>query len=429
MIENFAFETIYMLYVISKTACNKLNYLNKFENSINKLKAEGRYRVFNETQRKVGLHPLAIWNNNTIKSEITVWCSNDYLGMSQNTHITNTMIDAVREMGTGSGGTRNISGNSSAIVELEKELATLHEKEKAITFSSGYVANEATISTLLQILDDAIVFSDEKNHASIISGIKKSKAHKEIFKHNDLEELEKSIKKYPYDKAKVIIFESVYSMDGDIGNLEGIVKIAKKYNAMTYVDEVHAVGMYGNKGAGISEQLGLSHSIDILQGTLGKAYGTMGGYIASTNLICDAIRSYASGFIFTTAMPPALAKTATESIKYLKESSVERSMQQKNVILLKEQLKSNNISFLNNKSHIVPVMVNDPIRCTEISNILLNSFGHYIQPINYPTVAAGTERLRITPGPLHTEKMISELVFALKKAFQETEHINFKKPA
>jgi 5-aminolevulinate synthase len=394
------------------------------------LKFEGRYRVFNETQRKVGFHPLAIWNNNKTRSDIIVWCSNDYLGMSQNKQIINSMIDAVKEMGTGSGGTRNISGNSSAIVELESELATLHQKEKAIVFSSGYVANEATISTLLKILDDdAVVFSDEKNHASIISGIKKSNAHKEIFKHNDLNELEKLIKKYPYDRAKVIIFESVYSMDGDIGNVEGIVKIAKKYNAMTYVDEVHAVGMYGKTGAGISELLGISDSIDIVQGTLGKAYGTMGGYITSNDLICDAIRSYASGFIFTTALPPALAKTATQSIKYLKDSSVERHQQQKNVMLLKKQLSDNNINYLDSESHIIPVMVNDPRRCKEISNILLNEFGHYIQPINYPTVPAGTERLRITPGPLHTEKMITELTFALKKAFRKTEHINFEKPA
>ena len=374
-------------------------------------------------------YSLAIWNNNSITSDITVWCSNDYLGMSQNKYITNSMINSVKEMGTGSGGTRNISGNSSAIVELERELASLHQKEKAIVFSSGYVANESAISTLLQILDDAIVFSDEKNHASIISGIKKSDAHKEIFKHNDLNELEKLIKKYPYDRAKVIIFESVYSMDGDIGNIEGIVKIAKKYNAMTYVDEVHAVGMYGKTGAGISEQLGISDSIDIIQGTLGKAYGTMGGYITSTDLICDVIRSYASGYIFTTALPPALAKTATQSVKYLKNSDIERSLQQKNVMLLKKQLSDNNINYLDSKSHIIPVMVNNPIRCKEISNILLNEFGHYIQPINYPTVPAGTERLRITPGPLHTEKMITELTFALKKAFRKTEHINFEKPA
>ncbi|MDC1356958.1 5-aminolevulinate synthase [Pseudomonadota bacterium] len=406
-----------------------MNYSDKFRNSINKLKFEGRYRVFNETKRKVGFHPLAIWNNNSITSDIIVWCSNDYLGMSQNKYVTNSMINSVKEMGTGSGGTRNISGNSSAIVELERELASLHQKEKAIVFSSGYVANEAAISTLLQILDDAIVFSDEKNHASIISGIKKSDAHKEIFKHNDLNELEKLIKKYPYNRSKVIIFESVYSMDGDIGNIEGIVKIAKKYNAMTYVDEVHAVGMYGKTGAGISEQLDISDSIDIIQGTLGKAYGTMGGYITSTDLICDVIRSYASGYIFTTALPPALAKTATQSLKYLKNSDVERSLQQKNVMLLKKQLSDNNINYLDNKSHIIPVMVNNPIRCTEISNILLNEFGHYIQPINYPTVPAGTERLRITPGPLHTEKMIAELTFSLKQAFKKTEHINFKKPA
>ena len=406
-----------------------MNYNNKFKNSINKLKIEGRYRIFNETQRKVGSHPSAIWNNNSTKSNVIVWCSNDYLGMSQNKQITKAMINAVKEMGTGSGGTRNISGNSSAIVELERDLAALHQKEKAIVFSSGYVANEATISTLLKILDDAIVFSDEKNHASIISGINKSNANKEIFKHNDIEQLESLIKKYPYDRAKVIIFESVYSMDGDIGDIEGIIKIAKKYNAMTYIDEVHAVGMYGKTGAGISEQLGISNSIDIIQGTLGKAYGTMGGYITSTDLICDAIRSYASGFIFTTAMPPALAKTSAQSIKYLKDSCVERSLQQKNVILLKKQLSDNNITYLDNKSHIIPVMVNDPIRCKEISNILLNEFGHYIQPINHPTVPAGTERLRITPGPLHTEKMITELTFALKKAFRKTEHINFEKPA
>jgi 5-aminolevulinate synthase len=406
-----------------------LKYSDKFENSIKKLKFEGRYRVFNETQRKVGLHPFAVWHKNSTKSDITVWCSNDYLGMSQNKLITESMIDAVKEMGTGSGGTRNISGNSSAIVELERELATLHQKEKAIVFSSGYVANEATISTLLHILDDAIVFSDEKNHASIISGIKKSNADKKIFNHNDLKQLESLIKKYPYNRPKVIIFESIYSMDGDIGNIEGIVKIAKKYNAMTYVDEVHAVGMYGKTGAGISEQLDIGDSIDIIQGTLGKAYGTMGGYITSTDLICDVIRSYASGYIFTTALPPALAKTATQSIKYLKNSDVERSLQQKNVMLLKKQLSDNNINYLDGKSHIVPVMVNDPIRCKEISNILLNEFGHYIQPINHPTVPAGTERLRITPGPLHTENMITELTFALKKAFRKTEHISLKKPS
>ncbi len=407
----------------------KLNYSETFEKSINKLKSQGIYRYFNEIQRKVGNHPLATWNNHSLKSEITVWCSNDYLGMSQNKLITNSMIEAVRDMGTSSGGTRNISGNSSAIVELESELATLHLKERAIVFSSGYVANESTISTLLEILEDAVVFSDEKNHASIISGIKKSKAKKEIFKHNDIDHLESLVKKYSYDTPKVIIFESVYSMDGNFGNIEGIVKIAKKYNAMTYIDEVHAVGMYGNTGAGICEQLNISNSIDIIQGTLAKAYGTMGGYITSSDLICDAIRSYASGYIFTTSMPPALAKTATQSIRYLKKSNIERFLQRKNVTLLKKHLLEENISYLENSSHIIPVMVYDPLRCKEISNILLNNFGHYIQPINYPTVPVGSERLRITPGPLHTEKMIAELTVALKYAFKVTENIDYKKPA
>ena len=403
-----------------------MNYSEKFKSSINKLKFEGRYRYFNEIERFAGQHPKASWKVNSKNTDIIVWCSNDYLGMSQNNLIINSMIDSVKGMGTGSGGTRNISGNSSAIVNLEKELAILHHKDKAVVFSSGYVANESTISTLLNILDDTVVFSDEKNHASIISGINKSKARKEIFAHNNLEHLESLIKKYPLGQPKIIIFESIYSMDGDFGEIEGIVKIAKKYNALTYIDEVHAVGMYGDTGAGVSEKLKLNDSIDIIQGTLGKAYGTMGGYIASSNIICDAIRSYASGYIFTTALPPALAKTATDSIRYLKKSKKERLHQQKNTNILKKHLNNQNIFFLNNESHIIPVMVYDPLRCKEISNILLNEFGHYIQPINFPTVPVGTERLRITAGPLHTHKMISDLTIALKYAFEKTENINYK---
>ena len=406
-----------------------MNYSEKFKASINKLKFEGRYRFFNEIERHAGLHPIASWKVNYKKSDVVVWCSNDYLGMSQNDLIINSMIDAVKKVGTSSGGTRNISGNSSAIVNLEKELAMLHGKEKALVFSSGYVANESSISTLLNILDDVVVFSDEKNHASIINGIKKSNAKKEIFKHNDISHLEELIKNYPIQKHKVIIFESVYSMDGDFGDIENIVNIAKKYNALTYLDEVHAVGMYGNTGAGIAEMMNLQNSIDIIQGTLGKAYGTMGGYISSSQEICDAIRSYASGFIFTTAMPPALAKAATESIKYLKKSNYERILQKQKTTKLKNYLSKENINYLDHNSHIVPVMVNNPIRCSEISNILLNDFGHYIQPINYPTVPKGTERLRITPGPLHTDKMISDLTIALKHAFNKTDNIVYKKYA
>ncbi|MDB9771974.1 5-aminolevulinate synthase [Alphaproteobacteria bacterium] len=404
-----------------------LDYSKKFQQSINKLKSEGRYRFFNEIERKYGSHPIASWNHNSSQSDIIVWCSNDYLGMSQNNLVVTTMKNAVEQMGTGSGGTRNISGNSTAIIELENELAKLHKKEKALVFSSGYVANESTISTILDILEDAIVFSDEKNHASIISGIKKSQANKEIFRHNDLNHLEELINLYPENKPKLIIFESIYSMDGDYGDIAGIVKIAKKHNAITFLDEVHAVGMYGETGAGVSEKLKLNDQIDIIQGTLGKAFGIMGGYITSTKLICDTIRSYASGFIFTTAMPPALAKSATTSIKYLKKSNIERTLQQKNTACLREHLNKSSIPFLDNGSHIVPVMVYDPIRCNEISHILLNEFGHYIQPINYPTVPEGTERLRITPGPLHTEKMISELAVALKYAFEKTKKVDYKK--
>ena len=410
---------------LSKT----LNYSDIFKSSINKLKIEGRYRHFNEIERKVGKHPNASWILNSKKNNVIVWCSNDYLGMSQNKIVVNSMINAIKRMGTGSGGTRNISGNSSSIVHLENVLANLHSKEKAVVFSSGYVANETTISTLLTLLDDAVVFSDEKNHASIISGIKKSRAVKEIFKHNDLIHLEALIKKYPENKPKVIIFESIYSMDGDFGDISGISKIAKKYNALTYLDEVHAVGMYGEKGSGVTEELGLQNSIDIIQGTLGKAFGTMGGYIASSNIICDAIRSYASGYIFTTALPPALVSAACSSICYLRKSDKERKLQQKNTITLKTYLTNENINFIDNKTHIVPIMVNNPVRCKKISNILLNEFSHYIQPINYPTVPVGTERLRVSPGPLHTEKMISDLTIALKYAFNITEKNTYSKIA
>ena len=413
----------------SKQLGKPLNYSDIFKSSIDKLKIAGQYRHFNEIERKAGEHPNASWITGTNKNDVIVWCSNDYLGMSQNKLVINSMIDSIKRMGTGSGGTRNISGNSSSIVHLENELADLHSKEKAVVFSSGYVANESTISTLLNLLEDAVVFSDEKNHASIISGIKKSNAEKEIFKHNDLIHLEFLIKKYPENKPKVIIFESIYSMDGDFGDISGISKIAKKYNALTYLDEVHAVGMYGEKGSGVTEELGLQNRIDIVQGTLGKAFGTMGGYIASSNIICDAIRSYASGYIFTTALPPALVSAACSSICYLKKSDKERKLQQKNTITLKNYLTKENINFMDNKSHIVPIMVNNAIRCKEISNILLSEFNHYIQPINYPTVPVGTERLRVTPGPLHTEGMISDLTTALKFAFNKTNKNNYSKIA
>ena len=404
-------------------------YTDRFKASINELKFEGRYRFFNEIERKSGNHPNAIWNINDIKRDIIVWCSNDYLGMSQHPKVTTAMKKSIDLMGTGSGGTRNISGNSSAIVKLESELANLHNKEKALVFTSGYVANESAISTIIKILNDCIVFSDEKNHASIISGIKKVKTEKFIFKHNDLNHLESLLKSTPINQPKLIVFESIYSMDGDQGDIKGITSLAKKYRALTYLDEVHAVGMYGKTGAGIAQMLSHEGKVDIIQGTLAKAYGTLGGYITSSELICDAIRSYASGFIFTTAIPPALAVAAMESIKYLKSSNKERLLQQKNTVFLKESLREANIPFIENNTHIIPIMVKNPIKCREISDILLNEFGHYIQPINYPTVPVGTERLRVTPGPLHTEKMIINLTEALKYSFKKTSMINFVKSA
>ena len=380
--------------------------------SINKLKSEGRYRYFNEIERKVGKHPYALWKPN--QQNVIVWCSNDYLGMSQNKLVIDSMINSAKQNGVGSGGTRNISGNSSAIVNLEHELTELHGKEKTIVFSSGYVANESTLGTLLRLLEDPVVFSDERNHASIISGIRNSMIKKEIFKHNNINDLEELIKKYPEKKNKIIVFESIYSMDGDFGDIHGIINIAEKYNCITYLDEVHAVGIYGNNGAGLASELGLNHSIDIIQGTLGKAFGVIGGYISSSNTICDAIRSYANGYIFTTSLPPALAQSAITSITYLKNSNKERLLQKKNTNLLKKYLSNENINFIDNKSHIVPIMINDPVKCKNISNMLMKDFRHYIQPIYYPSVPIGTERLRITAGPFHNENMIRDLCISLK---------------
>ena len=392
-----------------------MDYHALISGHVERLKQENRYRHFVELERKVGQHPFASWHSDDGPREVTVWCSNDYLGMGQSDHAISAMAQSVKNHGTGAGGTRNISGTSSSIVALEKECALVHEKERALAFTSGYVANEASISALLSMMDEPLVLSDAMNHASIISGIRYARVEKAIFRHNDVAHLEELLAAQPIERHKLIIFESVYSMDGDTSPIAEIAALAKKYNAMTFLDEVHAVGMYGKYGGGVAQRDGLSDQIDIIQGTFGKAYGAMGGYIASTDTICDAIRSYGSGFIFTTAMPPALAEAALASVSHLRHSSVEREQQQAQAQKLKRLFQEAGIPALPSTTHIVPVMVGDASKCSQISWTLLEEHNLYIQPINYPTVPRGTERLRITPGPLHTDEMLAELVTALKQ--------------
>ena len=396
-----------------------MNYKSIFKEQVNRLKTENRYRLFAELERKAGAHPRAIWHSDAGPREVIIWCSNDYLGMGQSKKSIQAMTESAMNNGTGAGGTRNISGTSHAIVALETELALLHRKERALVFTSGYVANEASISAISGLLDNPVIFSDSMNHASIISGIRYGGAEKIIFRHNDVEHLETLLKAQPYERHKVIIFESVYSMDGDVSPIEKIIYLARKYNAMTYLDEVHAVGMYGSEGGGVAQQEGLESEIDILQGTLGKAFGTMGGYIAASDEICDAVRGYGSGFIFTTAMPPPLASAALASVQHLRQSQMERNAQQRQSRRLKKRLREYGMPFLTGNTHIVPVMVGDAAKCSQISHMLLDKFGFYIQPINFPTVPKGTERLRITPGPLHSNEMIDDLVVALSKVFNE----------
>ena len=390
-----------------------MDYQAHFTDHVERLKTESRYRYFVELERKVGNHPHAIWHSDKGPRDVTVWCSNDYLGMGQSSHAISAMSHAVEKHGTGAGGTRNISGTSSSIVALEQECAGVHNKERALVFTSGYVANEASISAILAIMDDPIVLSDSMNHASIISGIRYARSEKVIFRHNDVAHLEELLKAQPLERHKLVIFESVYSMDGDTSPIAEIAALAKKYNAMTYLDEVHAVGMYGAQGGGVAQRDGLSDQIDLIQGTFGKAYGAMGGYIAASDVICDAIRSYGSGFIFTTAMPPALAEAALASVKHLRNSSAERDAQQAQAAKLKQRFKEAGIPAMPSTTHIVPVMVGDASKCSQISWMLLEEHNLYIQPINYPTVPRGTERLRITPGPLHNDEMLETLVRAL----------------
>ncbi len=371
--------------------------------------------MFADLKRHRGEFPRATWTKaDGTSQDVTVWCSNDYLGQGQNPVVLDAMHRAIEEAGAGSGGTRNISGTTHYHVELEAELADLHGKEAALLFTSGYVSNEASLSTLYKILPGLIVFSDELNHNSMISGIRAGKREqRRVFRHNDLEHLEELLMAADPDAPKVIAFESVYSMDGDIADMRGTVALAKRYGALTYLDEVHAVGMYGPRGAGVAERDGVMAEIDIVEGTLGKAFGVMGGYIAADSVIVDAIRSYADGFIFTTSLPPALAAGAVASIRYLKEHPEVRAAHQERAAALKLRLKKAGLPVMPSVSHIVPVLVGDPVHCKMISDILLEDHGIYVQPINYPTVPRGTERLRFTPSPGHTDGMMDDLTEAL----------------
>ncbi|MEM6616087.1 MAG: 5-aminolevulinate synthase [Pseudomonadota bacterium] len=391
-----------------------MNYEHFFQSKIDALHEEGRYRVFADLERNAGHFPKAKRHHaDGSASEVTVWCSNDYLGMGQNPAVMSAMKNAVDQCGAGAGGTRNISGTNHHHVMLEHELADLHAKEDALIFTSGYVSNWASLGTLGALLPNCVILSDEFNHASMIEGIRHSRAEKRIFKHNDPQDLDRQLSLIEPGRAKIVAFESVYSMDGDIAPISDICDVAEKHGAMTYLDEVHAVGLYGPRGGGVAEQEGLMDRLTVIEGTLGKAFGVMGGYITASRALCDFVRSYSSGFIFTTALPPALAAGAIASIQHLKSSDFERQRQRNNVALLRSKLDQRGIPHMPNPSHIVPVMVGDPVKCKWISDILLDQYGIYIQPINYPTVARKTERLRITPSPLHTEADINHLTSAL----------------
>jgi 5-aminolevulinate synthase len=391
-----------------------MDYQAAFRDAIDKVRAEGRYRVFADLKRRRGEFPRAIWTRpDGTESQVTVWCSNDYLGQGQNPVVIDAMHAAIDAAGSGSGGTRNISGTTRYHVELEAELADLHGKDAALLFTSGYVANEATLSTLAKILPGLIIFSDALNHASMIEGIRQAKCERHVFRHNDLEHLEDLLRAAPASAPKLVAFESVYSMDGDIADVPATVALAKKYGAMTYIDEVHAVGMYGSRGAGVAERDGVMSQIDIIEGTLGKAFGMVGGYIAASSDIVDAIRLWASGFIFTTSLPPAIAAGATASIRWLKAHPEIRTRHQERAATLKRRFLEAGLPVMPSVCHIVPVMVGDAVHCKLVSDHLLYEHGVYVQPINYPTVAKGTERLRFTPSPDHTDAMMDELVQAM----------------
>ena len=385
--------------------------------SLDSIRREQRYRVFVDIERIARRFPRAIWRDGGEAREITVWCSNDYLGMGQHDSVVSAMREAADRMGAGAGGTRNISGNSHALVELEAELADLHRKPAALVFTSGYVSNQAAVSTIARLIPDCLILSDAANHNSIIEGVRQSGRDKQIFRHNDLDHLE-ALLGAAAGRPTLIVFESVYSMDGDVAPIGAICDLAEAYGAMTYLDEVHAVGMYGPRGAGIAERDGQMHRVDVIEGTLAKAFGVMGGYIAASRNVVDAVRSHAPGFIFTTALPPPVAAAATASIRHLKRSPLERFGQRRQVSRVSDALRARGLPVMASDTHILPLWVGDPAACKAASDRLLAVHGIYIQPINYPTVPAGTERLRITPSPLHDDRMVEDLADGLDEVWR-----------
>ena len=413
-----------------------MSYRRHFTAAIGKLEAERRYRVFADLERSAENFPTALWHRaDRDAEEVTIWCSNDYLGMGRHPDVIDAMIETALKHGVGAGGTRNIAGTSHPLVKLEAELADLHGKDGALVFTSGWVSNLAAISTIADLIPDCLILSDALNHTSMIEGVRRSSAQRMIFRHNDVAHLEELLKAAGHDRNKLIVFESLYSMDGDIAPIAEIVELAERHNAMTYMDEVHAVGLYGDKGGGIADREGLMDRIDVIEGTLAKGFGTLGGYIAADRAIIDAVRSYAPSFIFTTALPPPVAAAASEAVRILKKGGELRARHQRQAMLTKHALSAAGLPVMANPSHIVPVFVGDAELCKAASDMLLERHNVYIQPINYPTVAKGTERLRITPTPFHSDAHVAHLVDALVDVwktlgltFEEPKIVKFSRP-